>query len=142
MSAYAVYDLVFEVDSTPAGPSTFISVGGIETAGDISIDNQKVDITDTDSDGWIEELITAKQISIEFTGHTEEADAGQDYIRTLATALGTSAQTNFKITFPNTDTLEIPCNMEVTSLGGGAANDQSAFAFTVSSNGQPTYTIA
>ena len=140
--AYAVYDLVFEVDTTPGAAPTLVTVGGIESAGDISIDNQKVDITDTDSDGWIEELITAKQISIEFEGHTEDTDAGQDYIRTLATALGSSAQTTFKITFPNTDTLEIPCNMEVTSLGGGGANDQSAFGFTVSSNGQPTYTIA
>jgi len=60
---------------------TYTDIGGIKDY-DLSYDGGTIDVTDFDSAGWTELLAGIRSASISLTMNYDEADAGQDKIRT------------------------------------------------------------
>jgi predicted secreted protein len=68
-----------------AAGSSYTDVGGV-TAAVISNARGKIDVTDWDSAGWKENLAGFGELTLTFTHNYDEANAGQDIIRTAAQA--------------------------------------------------------
>jgi len=68
-----------------AAGSVYTDVGGVTEVG-FSHARGKIDVSDWDSSGWKENLVGFGEITLSFTHNYDEADAGQDIIRTAANA--------------------------------------------------------
>ncbi|MHA2248413.1 MAG: phage tail tube protein [Candidatus Hodarchaeales archaeon] len=64
-----------------AAGSSYTDVGGVLSAS-ISTAHGKVDVSDWDSAGWKENLVGYAELTLSFEHNYDEADAGQDIIRT------------------------------------------------------------
>jgi hypothetical protein len=64
-----------------AAGSSYTDVGDV-TECSVSTSHGKVDVSDWDSSGWKENLVGFAELTISFTHNYDEADAGQDIIRT------------------------------------------------------------
>lgn len=105
----------------------------------ISIDGQIEEWNPMDAQGWTRRLMTAKSITISMGGKRNYGDAGNDYVAGLAWKNGQDCNSAMKITFPNLDTLIIPCVINVTTLAGDSTAID-ALEWEAQSDGRPTYT--
>jgi predicted secreted protein len=64
-----------------AAGSVYTDLGGV-TECSVATATGKIDVTDWDSAGWKENLVGLAELTISFTHNYDEADAGQDILRT------------------------------------------------------------
>jgi len=136
MAAYAVHELTVEINNTG---ETYVAIGGLESVA-ININGEVRDWNEFGYDGWKSRLLTGKDIELAFSGKRIEGDTGNDYITSLVDEIGTGANTNIRITWPNGDILSMACVVNVTSYGGGASLDVGQLEFSCLSNRVPTFT--
>ena len=112
------------------------TVGGLQTT-TLTINNEKVDVTNKDSAGWQTLLQQAGIQSISIT-----ANGTADSAATFATLQG-YAQVNsintFNMIYGNGDTIEGPFQITKFEISG-AYNKEQTFTCTLDSSGQPTFT--
>lgn len=94
-----------------------------------------------DQDGWINRMKTSNSITISMGGKRNYGDPGNDYVASLAYEIGQKADSIFYIEFPDGSTLEMPCVILVSSLGGDSTA-VDALEWEAQSHGKPTYTKA
>ena len=95
-----------------------------------------------DLEGWARTIVTGKEFSISFKGKRNYGDPGNDYIAQMFLATGQDAQTKFKWTLPNGDTLAFNCTIDLKSPAGGDSTKIDALDFDLISDGLPVYTPA
>ena len=76
------------------------------------------------------------------SGKRNIGDTGNDYIAGKLLKNGQSCNSTYQITFPNGDTLEVPCVIQVKSLVGADSTNVAPLEFDLISDGKPTYTEA
>jgi predicted secreted protein len=137
---YPVNELDFQVNTAGrTTPGTFVTVADMESF-ELAFDNGVEEWTPMDTEGWIRRLMTSKSIKVTLKGKRNYEDAGNDYVAGLAQVNGNAANSILKIVFPNTDSLEIPCVINVTACAGGDSTNVGALEFEALSDGKPTYT--
>lgn len=105
----------------------------------ISIDNGMEEWNPMDAAGWGRTLMTSKKLTISMGGKRNYGDPGNDYVAGLAMKNGQDCNSQFKIVFPNLDTLVFDCVISVTSLGGDSTA-VNALEWEAISDGAPVYT--
>lgn len=105
----------------------------------IAIDGNVEEWDAMDAAGWKRRLMTAKSITISMGGKRNYGDPGNDYVAGLFMKNGQDCNSIMTINFPNGDKLEMPCVINVTSLGGDATA-VGALEWEALSDGVPTYT--
>ena len=65
---------------------TYTDLGGVKDYDFSRTDGETIDVTDFDSGGWKEHLVGLAGGSVSFTMNYDEADAGQDILRTSNSA--------------------------------------------------------
>ena len=136
-----VNEITFGVCVT--GRPADLKTGEYETVADaeslsISIDGGIEEWNPMDAGGWTRRLTTSKSLSISFGGKRNYGDAGNDYVAGLAWKNGQDCNSALKITFPNLDTLYIPCVISVTSLAGDSTSVEG-LEWEAQSDGKPEY---
>lgn len=155
------YNMQFFADAgvtgvTPTNEITFsVNTAGRDTANNttttkivkdaeslsIAIDGNIEEWDAMDAGGWKRRLMTAKSITISMGGKRNYGDPGNDYVASLFMKKGQDCNSIMTITFPNGDKLEMPCVINVTSLGGEATS-VGGLEWEALSDGRPTYTPA
>lgn len=136
---YAVYEHQFQISTSgrPAsGTGTFADIADMETFS-VSFDDNVEEWTPMSTEGWVRRLKTGKGITISLNGKRHIGDAGNDYIAGLAFKSGQACNSTLKWTFPDGTVVEIPCVVNVTSLGGDSTN-VDPLEFECLSDGKPT----
>lgn len=137
------FDLTFGVSITGrpgAGETATSTVVKDAEKLSISIDGKIEEWNPMDQGGWARKLMTAKSLSVSMGGKRNYGDPGNDYVAGLAWETGQECNSVFFITFPNLDTLEFPCVIDVKSLGGDSTAI-NALEWDAVSDGAPTYTV-
>lgn len=91
--------------------------------------------------GWQNALLTGKAFSGSFSGKRTLGDKGNDYIDGLRFKIGKEAEADFKITFPNTATLEFTAIVGLTDVLG-ASTDVVPLSGDLTGKGKPKFTPA
>ena len=104
----------------------------------ISLDGGVETWNPMDQGGWQRALMTSKALSISMSAKRNYGDPGNDYVASLALKTGQDCNSCMKITFPNKDSIYIPCVVSVTSLGGESTALDS-LEFDITSDGKPEY---
>lgn len=104
----------------------------------VSIDGSIESWNPMDQEGWARNLVTAKNLSVSMGGKRNYGDPGNDYVAGLALKMGQDCNSAMKITFPNQDSLYIPCVINVSALGGDSTALDS-LEWDVTSDGKPEY---
>ncbi len=86
--------------------------------------------------------VTGVQLSYGFEGHRDYNDLAQNHIFSLRAATGPARKTNFVVTEPNGDKWEGPATISEITAPGGDANSKGEIEFTITFDGQPTFTEA
>lgn len=107
----------------------------------IAIDGNIEEWDAMDAGGWKRRLMTAKSITISMGGKRNYGDPGNDYVAGLFMRKGQECNSIMTVNFPNGDKLEMPCVINVTSLGGDATS-AGGLEWEALSDGRPTYTPA
>lgn len=136
---YAVYEHQFQICTTgrpTSGTGTFTDIADMETFS-VSFDDNVEEWTPMTTEGWVRRLKTGKGITISLNGKRCIGDTGNDYIAGLAFKSGQACNSTLKWTFPDGTVVEIPCVINVTSLGGDSTN-VDPLEFECLSDGKPT----
>lgn len=135
---YPVNNIKFKI-----GPTTGETkiVKDMETFS-LSIDNGIEEWNPMDQEGWVRRLMTAKSITIGLNGKRNYGDPGNDYVAGLAYKNGVDCYAVLDVEFPNGDTLEMPCVVNVTACAGGDSTNVGSLEFECQSDGKPTYLAA
>lgn len=138
---WPVYDNVFKVGTEGRGSSgdKLVAIAELTTF-TVKIDGKTEEWSPLELGGWLRRMMTAKSISITFSGKACPSDPGNAYIGGLAWEMGSNCNTVFEWDFPNGDSLMIPCVINVTAYGGGESTNVAGLEFEVLSDGKPTYT--
>lgn len=104
----------------------------------ISIDGGIEEWNPMDTGGWVRRLMTSKSLGISFGGKRNYGDPGNDYVAGLAWKNGQDCNSVLKITFPNLDSLYVPCVISVTGLAGDSTAVDS-LEWEAQSDGKPEY---
>ena len=104
----------------------------------VSVDGGTESWNPMDQEGWARNLMTSKSLSISMGGKRNYGDPGNDYVAGLFLKMGQDCNSAMKITFPNGDSLYIPCVINVTSVGGDSTSVE-ALEWEVVSDGKPEY---
>lgn len=134
------YDLEFGVCITGRSGSDFTIVKDAESLS-ISIDGNIEEWNPMDQGGWTRRLMTAKSLTVGMGGKRNFGDPGNDYVAGLAFKNGQDCNSNFQVKFPDGATLQFPCVINVTSIGGDSTA-VNALEWEAQSDGEPTYTPA
>ena len=140
---YPVYENQFQISTNGRGEGatgTFVDVADMETFS-VSFDDNVEEWTPMTTEGWVRRLKTGKGITISLSGKRHVGDAGNDYVAGLAWKSGQACNSTLKWTFPNGDAVEIPCVINVTSIGGDSTNVEG-LEWECMSDGKPTFTEA
>lgn len=105
----------------------------------LTIDGVTQEWTPMNMQGWNRAMVTGKKVTMSLTCNRVYGDTVHDYIAGKMMATGTACETAIKITFPDLDTLIIPCIINVKSVGGNTT-DVDKLTFDLISNGLPEYT--
>ena len=136
---YPVYENQFQVG---ADKENLNNIADIESFSP-SFDNGVEEWTPMESEGWVRRLMTAKSITISFTGKRNIGDTGNDYVAGLAFKNGRDAEGCLQWTFKDgTTVLFENAVFSVTSLGAGDSTNVAPLEFEVMSNGKPIVTPA
>lgn len=138
---WPVYDNVFKIGTEGRNSAAEKKLPIAElTTFSVKIDGKAEEWSPLDLGGWLRRVMTAKSISITFSGKACPSDPGNAYVGSKAWTLGNDCATDFEWLFPNGDKLEIPCVLNVTSYGGGDSTAIADLEFEVLSDGKPVYT--
>ena len=107
----------------------------------IAFDGNVEEWNPMDQDGWVNRMKTSNSITISMGGKRNYGDPGNDYVAGTAYEIGQKADSVFYIDFPDGATLEMPCVIVVTSMGGDSTA-LDALEWEAQSSGKPTYTPA
>lgn len=105
----------------------------------VSVDGTLQEWSAMSDKGWGSAMMTGKKLTLSCTVKRRYGDTVHDYIAQKSMQTGTSCNTAYKITFPNLDTLIVPCVINFKSFGG-ESTDVDAMSFDLVSTGMPTYT--
>lgn len=83
--------------------------------------------------------MTGKGFTISLSGKRHVGDPGNDYIAEMAWKSGLDCSTKAAIEFPDGDTLEFDCIVNVTTPFGGDSTNVSSLEFELQSDGKPNY---
>lgn len=134
---YAVSECTVEVKT---GAEEWSSIADLEEF-NISIENNTETWYSIAEGGWQNALLTAKALSGSFSGKRTVGDKGNDFIDGLRYEIGHDAEAEFKITFPDTSTLEITAVVGLTDLLG-ASTDVTPLSGDLTGKGKPKFTPA
>lgn len=109
------------------------------TSFSISIDGNIEEWTPMDTDGWVRRLMTGKGFVITLNGKRHVGDPGNDYISNTAFKGGLECSSKLAIVFPNGDTLEFDCILDVKNPGSGESTDVAELEIEAHSDGKPEY---
>lgn len=138
---YPVYKNQFEINTDGRGETgTFVTIADMESFS-VSFDDNVEEWTPMDTEGWTRRLKTGKGMTISLSGKRNVGDAGNDYVAGLAWKSGQDCNSTLKWNFPNGDSVEIPCVINVTEAGGDSTNVEP-LAFECMSDGKPSFTAA
>lgn len=127
------------------GDSGFARIGGV-TNFSPSTEKNDADITDFDSDGWLEHLAASRGLSFEIEGfyvedaETEARDPGQYLFEQLALAYGPHAVDVFRVKTPAEQNIDFEISAECPPegiSGGGGNDDPAAWSATLTITGEP-----
>lgn len=107
----------------------------------IAIDGNVEEWDAMDAEGWKRRMMTGKSLSVSMGGKRNYGDPGNDYVAGLFMKKGHDCESIMTINFPDGGKLEIPCVINVTSLGGDATA-VGGLEWEALSDGKPTYTDA
>lgn len=140
---YPVYENQFQISTTgrtaDASTGTFVDVADMESFS-VSFDDNVEEWTPMTTEGWVRRLKTGKGITISLNGKRNVGDAGNDYVAGLAWKSGQECNSTLKWTFPNGDSVLIPCVINVTAIGGDSTNVEP-LEWECMSDGKPTITV-
>lgn len=138
---YPVYKNQFQINTDGRGSEgTFVTVADMESFS-VSFDDNVEEWTPMDTEGWARRLKTGKGMTISLSGKRNIGDAGNDYVAGLAWKSGQDCNSTLKWNFPNGDSVEIPCVINVTEAGGDSTGVEP-LAFECMSDGKPSFTAA
>lgn len=138
---YPVYKNQFQINTAGRGSEgTFVTVADMESFS-VSFDDNVEEWTPMDTEGWARRLKTGKGMTISLSGKRNIGDAGNDYVAGLAWKSGQDCNSTLKWNFPNGDSVEIPCVINVTEAGGDSTGVEP-LAFECMSDGKPSFTAA
>ena len=123
-----------------AAGSVYTDVGGV-TECSIGTATGKIDVSDWDSAGWKENLVGLSELTLSFTHNYDEADAGQDILRTAANA-GTQLYFRFRPAGTGSGSLdEIIALYLIDSYDAPSSPNEGAVtgSASCSSTGAPTF---
>ena len=136
---YPVNEIIFKINTLGRTlPGTFVVIKDMETFS-LAFDNSVEEWNAMDMAGWIRRLMTGKSVTIGLNGKRNYGDAGNDYVSGLALLNGNLVNSILQMVFPNSDTLNMPCVVNVTASGGGDSTAVGALEFECLSDGAPTY---
>lgn len=138
---YPVYANQFQINTAGRGDTeAFVTIADMESFS-VSFDDNVEEWTPMDTEGWTRRLKTGKGMTISLSGKRNVGDAGNDYVAGLAWKSGQDCNSTLKWNFPNGDSVEIPCVINVTEAGGDSTNVEP-LAFECMSDGKPSFTAA
>nr|DAW15956.1 MAG TPA: major tail protein [Caudoviricetes sp.] len=142
---FPVNEMDFTIDkaSETARSSTpsYVTIADMESAS-VAIDTGVETWNPLEAKGWQRALATAKNLTISMSGKRNFGDTGNDYVASKAFKNGQACNSTYKIKFPNGDTLEVPCVIQVKSLAGADSTNVAPLEFDLISDGKPTYTAS
>lgn len=142
---FPVNEVEFKIDTASdterSKTPSYATIADMESAS-IAIDTGVETWTPLETEGWQRALATAKSATISMSGKRNIGDTGNDYIAGKLLKNGQSCNSTYQITFPNGDTLEVPCVIQVKSLVGADSTNVAPLEFDLISDGKPTYTKA
>jgi len=141
MSAPLNFQNLFEIDTTPEGPTrTWVRLGaGLVSASPAT--NEKLDQKAyLDGNGGQTTEVTGFQLVHTFSGDRIPGDPAQDFIFSKVLDLGAARHTNFRATGADGTVITGECTIANIQLPGGDANSSSAIGFEIHLNGKPTKT--
>lgn len=145
---FPVNEMDFKIDkssdtSRSASPSDddYVSIADMESAS-ISVDTGVETWNPLEAKGWQRALATSKSITISMSGKRNIGDPGNDYVASKLLKNGQACNTSYKISFPNGDTLVVPCVIQVKSVAGADSINVAPLEVDLVSDGKPTYTEA
>lgn len=93
-----------------------------------------------EQDGWLNRMMTGKDVVMTVTAKRDIGDEGNDMIADVAFATGKNAELDFTWMFPDGSKVWFKnAVISVTNLGTGESRTVGELAFTVSSNGKPEF---
>lgn len=145
---FPVNEMDFKIDkssitSRSASPSDsdFVTIADMESAS-ISVDTGVETWNPLEAKGWQRALATAKSITTSMSGKRNIGDPGNDYVASKLLKNGQACNTSYKISFPNGDTLVVPCVIQVKSIAGDESIKVAPLQVDLISDGKPEYTEA
>ncbi len=141
LGVYPVFDLGFKIgiNGRASSEEDMVIIKDMETFSP-SIDGNVEEWTPMDTEGWVRRLMTGKGFAIALNGKRHVGDPGNDYIAETAWKSGLECSSKAAIEFPDGDTLEFDCIVNVTTPFGGDSTNVSGLEFELQSDGKPTYT--
>lgn len=133
----------FEIET--AG-GVWLPIKGINSF-DPSPSSNKTDVTDFDSNGWMENMVASRGFSLTLDGFLLEdkddgsRDPGQAAVETLGDKIGPESLGRFRMTSPGGRVKTFYASAEVTSAGGGN-DDAAAWSAALEVSGQPVDSTA
>lgn len=104
-----------------------------------SIDGTVEEWNPMDQEGWVRRLMTGKSFAISLNGKRNYGDPGNDYVAGLAWKNGRDCDSKAAIEFPNGDSLNFDCVVNISTPFGGDSTNVSGLEFELMSDGKPTY---
>ncbi|PGP53340.1 phage tail tube protein [Bacillus thuringiensis] len=131
----------FEINTVPGtGTPTYARLA----AGFNNFDPQPNDnvLQDTylDGDGYGSSTVAGGQLIITFSGHRKFGDKAQDFIYSKLLELGSGRETDFRWTLPDGSTFEGWVTFANPSGPSGDANAKGEISVEIHFNGKPKYT--
>lgn len=138
---YPVHNNRFFISKTGRAGTADTLIRGLETFSP-AINANTETWSPMDEEGWERNQVTGKGLTISLSGKRQYGDAGNDYVASLMTGVGTSVQSKFKWEMPSGATLEGDCVINVTTPAGGDSTTIDSLELEILSDGKPTYTPA
>lgn len=121
-------------------PEENVEIGNVSSIGEIGFgEAEEIDVTPLNSgDGYRKYIQGLKDLgTISISGFHDVADAGQKELRTLVSS---GAEATFKITFPDTSTIEFSGFVKKYNFAETSVNAALSFSVDIRCTGKPAYT--
>ena len=135
---FPVNNIKFEVNISKTETEEFVTIADMESAS-ITVDTGVETWFSITDGGWQKALATSKSFSVDMSGKRCIGDAGNDFVSDKWNKNGQDCNADFRITFPNEDTLTFDGVIQITSMWGGDATNVAGLEFTILCNGEPIY---
>ena len=133
MAKYLGNNLTLSVESAPAS-GTYNVIGGVSEHS-MTINNEPVDVSDKDSNRWVELLAAgARSVAISMSGFVSD-DANYAI---MDTAIKNDVILNYRITFASSETATAAFHIASNEIAG-AKNDAQSFSVSLASSGVVTF---